>query len=482
MQSAKSQSPVYYLEILQQKSEIYQLEPFVVGFLQIWLEIHQQAVGASLDDLLPITKKILAQSVLPFFEKFKTDPNLKKVDPWFESYASILLTFENRGSYLIPLHLVTYEICYSQKGMLLFFLRRLETREIRGTKEELFEFLIPILNNFIVPLDEIDIGILKTSILLEKGPLQISRAISYEAYTSHIDMSARNIIRRLNRLKFIDVISTIYFLDMGQLGYETMLLFHTNDFPSQFEDYLLLSGSIQLGTFSVVQIPYRKTQLIQELQESLDSVLLYPLTQRVMNWNLSGLATGEDPWQKPPSLLYGIPKEDLISPSPSMDISLEPFGTPFELSPADIKILDFLSSQGDVPNLKSLSDATKVSVKTISKAFQRYREHKLMTRMAQFFSIGLDLSIFFFLTIEDDSIPWIDHFLTFPKADVFVHRENSGSTYAGFLKIPNKWIKPFSRNMDKTVRALRDTNIKFYHKILSSIDHFKWGISLQKTL
>lgn len=479
---AYEESITVLLETTRQNRQEYQLESFVEEFLLIWVEIHLRALDATLDDIFQISKDILHEYVLPFYGRFAEDPDLQKVDPWMQSFASIILRWKDHGSYLFPLILVSYEICYHDRGLLHYYLQKLSTKEIVGTKGALFEFLIPILTNFIVPLDEIDTAILRTSILLERDPKKPFRDIAKEEYTQHIDKSERTIFRRMSRIKLLNVIQTCHFLDMGQLGYETTLLFHTNDFPERYRDYLLLAASMPIGTFSLVQIPYNKSKTMHVLQESLESVLIYSMNRRVANWNLSGLKVGQDPWQQPPSLLYGTPQVGLISPTPRMDVSLKPSFNPFQLTPADIKILDFISTQGSFSNLNQLSKAIKVSVPRISQGLQNYKEKGLMLRMNQFFKIGLDLTLLFFLSIEGDEIPWIDHFLTFPKMDIFVNQDNSIHNYFGLLKLPNKWIKPFARNFDKITRDLRDFNMKFYYKIFTPIDHFKWGVQLKKTL
>jgi hypothetical protein len=90
----------------------------------------------------------------------------------------------------------------------------------------------------------------------------------------------------------------------------------------------------------------------------------------------------------------------------------------------------------------------------------------------------LDLTVFIFISDEDRSIPWVEHFLSFPKCDIYYQNEESPHYYFGFLKLPNYWIKAFARKIDL---IKRDYGVKIYYKIASSVDYAKWGIELNET-
>ncbi|MHA2248209.1 MAG: hypothetical protein ACXADY_24885, partial [Candidatus Hodarchaeales archaeon] len=62
--------------------------------------------------------------------------------------------------------------------------------------------------------------------------------------------------------------------------------------------------------------------------------------------------------------------------------------------------------------------------------------------------------------------------------DVFFQEEETPHYYFGYVKLPNKWIKPFVRKVD-LIR--RDFGTKIYYKIYGPTDFFKWGISLKDT-
>ena len=124
------------LDSFRQKPEEYEIEEFVLDFLNIWMYIHEKAKKFSLEDTLELSKQLLESHTIPFYNKFEASNSLELNENWLKSYASILLKWKKRGSYLFPLKLVTYEICYHSKNLFEFFLQKLVTKEIRGDKEK----------------------------------------------------------------------------------------------------------------------------------------------------------------------------------------------------------------------------------------------------------------------------------------------------------------------------------------------------------
>ncbi|MFW9855752.1 MAG: hypothetical protein ACFFFG_11855 [Candidatus Thorarchaeota archaeon] len=463
------------------RSEEHFIEPFVADFLSIWVIIHEEAKKATLDDLYPISRRIFHSHVLAFYQKYSPDPSLERVEPWEKRYASITIKWEGHGSYLFPMRFLAYEICYHKDNLLNFYLQGLRSGGIKGTRRALWETLLPVLGNFIVPLDPLDVALLKTRTLLQTRAKNPFREFSKADYLPHVEASKKTVMRRLRRLDEVGVLQDMLALDMGQLGYETTLLFHTDGFPAEYRDYLLLSSTMQLGTFSLLQIPYSQPKILASIRSLTDTKLNFSMDRRLVNWNLTGLMGGEDPWQIPPSLLYGEPEVDLIAPTPNVDFSLSPVFSPFPLKPADIKVLDFYSIKGSFQSVSALSKAIGVSVTRISTGLKEMVESHLVVRVGNPAKVGLDLTIFFYLSIEGGSISWMDHFLTFPKADVFSHNEGASQVYFGHLKLPNKWIKPFARNMDRILEAQRDADMRFYWKIYTPVDRANWGIPLSTT-
>lgn len=467
------------LDTFRQKPKKYEIEDFVLDFLDIWMYIHEKANDLSLEDTLDFTKELLESHILHFYYKFKEGEILELNESWLKTYGSIVLKWKKRGSYLFPLKLVAYEICYHDKHLFEFFLQKLLTKEIKGEIETLFEFLFPVLTNFTVPLDELYISLLKAFQGLEKHNQFYYRQPTQTDFANHLEISPRTVLRRMNTIRLLQMVHAHHFLDMGKLGYETTLIAHSNNFPKQFEKFLLFSTNLTIGTFSIVQIPYKKAEEMYSLQDELEILISQPMDLRVSTWNLNGLSQGEVTWRNPPPFLHGDADISIISPSPDIDFSLKPAFDPFRpLTPADIKILDFLTVKGSFTSIKQLSQSINVSSPEVSKRLQEYGKEKLLVKMNQYYNIGLDLTIFFFISAEETGIPWVQHFLCFPKCEIIYNEQNFPHYYFGYLKMPNYWIKAFARKID-LIR--RDFNNKIYYKIASSVDFVRWGIELQET-
>ena len=65
------------LETIRQNSE-YQTENFVLDFLNIWFEIHNSAVDATLEAASDICQSLLESHILPFFQKYRSNGNLQQ--------------------------------------------------------------------------------------------------------------------------------------------------------------------------------------------------------------------------------------------------------------------------------------------------------------------------------------------------------------------------------------------------------------------
>ncbi|MFX0208322.1 MAG: hypothetical protein ACFFDT_20225, partial [Candidatus Hodarchaeota archaeon] len=455
------------------------IEEFVLDFLNIWMYIHEKAENYSLEDTLDLSKQLLKSHIIPFYNKFEADESLELNESWVKAYASIVLNWKKRASYLFPLKLVTYEICYHSKKQFEFFLQKLLTKEIKGEKEALFEFIFPILTNFTVPLDDLYISFLKAFQSLERHNTTYYRDPTQSDFAKLLQVSPRTVLRRMNIIRLLQMVNGDHFLDMGQLGYETNLYIHSNPFPEEFEKYLLLSTNLTVGNFSIVQIPFKKAKELLFLQSNLDTLISQSMTTRIISWNLTGLSTGEVSWRSSPSFLHGKASIPLISPSSDIKFSLKPSFDLFRpLTPADIKILDFLTIKGSFTSIKQLSDTIQVSAPEVSKRLLEYGEERLLLKVNQYYNIGLDLTVFIFVSDEDRSIPWVQHFLSFPKCDIYYQNEESPNYFFGFLKLPNYWIKAFARKIDL---IKRDYGVKIYYKIASSVDYAKWGIELSET-
>ncbi len=452
---------------------------FVLDFLDIWYQIHQVTAKANLEDTLDVCKSLLTPYILPFYENHKGKGDLQKFEGWIDSYASLYLTWGDSGGIMFPLKLVAYEITNHKKSVLFSILKKLKTDLMSQTKDDLFEEIFPLLINYVPPLDEVDIQLLKGFQSIQSLKALLYKNPDNKSLAELLKVSTRTIIRRLKVFRFLQLVHANHFLDMGKLGYESLLVVHQEEFPKEYRNNLLLSGNMDIGTFSLIQMPASQIQEQMVLQEELQPIMYEPLVNRTTSWNISGLSAGEDLWSGPPSFFNSKPQVAVSTPSPDLEVPLRPAFDSFrKLSRADFKLLDFLVQEGSFRNYDHLSKAISVNRMEISQRLKEYQEANLIFKTYQFFNIGLDLSVFFFISDNNSEIPWINHLLTFPKVDVFYQQDESPNYYFGYVKLPHKWIKPFSRKVDY---IRKNYDVKIYFKIYSMVDHFRWGISLKDT-
>ncbi len=469
------------LELLKtiRQNTVDKSDQFVLDFLNIWYEIHQNAKNATLEDTVDICKSLLSSHILPFYEEYKDNGDLSKQEGWIESFASLYLTWGEGGGLMFPLRLVAYEISNHKKSIFYTILNKLQADVMNLSKDELFEIIFPLLLNYVVPLDEIDIQILKGHQSIQSLKTLLYKNPDNRSLAELLQVSTRTIIRRLKVIRFLQLVQPNHFLDMGALGYETLLVIHPNDIPEEYVKYLLLSGNMDIGIFSIIQVPSSQIQIQIELQEQLAPLMYEPMVKRTSTWNISGLSAGDELWTTPPSFLSTKPQVAVNIPSPDLGLFLRPSFDSFrKLSRADYKLLDFLVQQGNFRNYDQLSKAIKVNRMEISQRLKEYEQSNLIFKTYQFYNIGLDLSFFFFISDTDSGIPWLSHLQTFPKVDVFYQQETTPHYYFGYVKLPLKWVKPFIWKVDQ---IRKNFDVKFYYKGFSMIDHFKWGISLEDT-
>ncbi len=471
-----NQNSLQSLELLKKNTTEYSVEPFVLDFLEFWQAIHEKAKGSSLEDIKDILKDVETSYTLPFYEKYKEEEYLEFVKGWFKRYLSFVLKWRMRGGYLFPLKLIVYEICNYKKQSLELFVKQILSKQIKGEKEALFEYLVPKVTNFVIPLDEMDIVLLKANQIKNRP---IYKEISKAELATQLGISTKTVSRRMGMIGLLQMLQQINFVDMARLGYETTLLIHSNSFPEEYKQYLLLSTDLTVGKFSIVHIPYKKPRVINGLQDHLELLSHQQMTHRVSSWNLSQLVSGVERWRDPAPFVKIDSEVFTIQPSPDVGFSLIPpdkFFRPLTL--ADIKIIDFLSTKGTPESITQLGQVVNVSRPEVSKRLQEYSEEKLLVNTSQYFNVALDSSVFFFISTEDTETPWINNLLTFPKVDVFFQEDQVPYYYFGHLKLPNKWFKPFGRQIDMITQ---DPGVKFYYKISSAKDFVRWGISLAET-
>ncbi len=468
------------LEEIRQKQSAYQIDQFVLDFLDIWNLIHQKAPNLSIKDIQDFTKEILDSITLPFYQKYSKQPWIEKYDTWVENYFSIVINWIGKGRIMFPLRLITYEIVYHEENLLEFFIRKIRTKEISGTVDNLFNLLFPKLINVSIPLSETDLIILKALQALQSGSKDIFKGTNMDTCSQEVNVSTRTIARRINIINFLQIPIAMHFLDMAQLGYETFLLTHFNPISDKLKPYCYLSVDLAISQFSLLQIPMNKSKVYLQAQDDLEPTIFHQLDKRIQNWNLSGLGVGKDGWKISPAFIYCDPLVNILSPSPTMEVSLKPGLDHFrKLTPADIKILEFITTTGALKNKKQLSKQINVSLPKVSERLDEYQEKNLIYKIYQYFNIGLDLSISFCLTTPTEhNIPWIQHFLTFPKIDVFYDIDPERSLFFGHVKLPSKWFKDFARKVRRLKKDFKD--LKFYYTV-DPPDIPKWSLTLSDT-
>ncbi|MHA2096263.1 MAG: hypothetical protein ACW98F_16710, partial [Candidatus Hodarchaeales archaeon] len=346
-----SEPPITELLETIRQNRVDESGQFVLDFLDIWYEIHEVARDASLEDTLKICKTLLKSHILPFFEKHKDEGGLQKQEGWIESLASLYLTWGESGGFMFPLKLVAYEITNHKKSVFYGILKKLKTDRMSRTKDDLFEEIFPLFMNYVVPLDEVDIQLLKGFQSVQSLKALLYKNPDNKSLAEILEVSTRTIIRRLKVFRFLGLVHANHFLDMGKLGYETLLVIHQNDIPKKFENNLLLSGNLDIGTFSIFQLPASQIQEQIALQDQLEPLMYEPLLTRTMSWNISGLSAGEELWTNPPSFFNGNPQTAVTTPSPDLELPLRPAFDSFrKLSRADFKLLDFLVQKGNFRN------------------------------------------------------------------------------------------------------------------------------------
>ncbi len=479
-------NPLQYLANIRQnqssvqKQVLSKADGFVVDFLSIWDAIHSEAPNLALADIKKYSKDILDTITLPFYEKHKNKITLEKYDAWLNEYSSVVINWVGRGRIMFPLRLITYEIVNHSDRLLEFYLEKLQTKEIKGTTENLFSFLFPRLINVAIPLNEVDLLILKSLQALQNESKDLFKGASRDDISRFTNASTRTIVRRIQNIRFFQISIPIHFLDMAKLGYETFLLSHFKPIPDQLKPYALNSVDLSVSQFSLFQVPTTKTKVYMQLQDDLEPTLFHKMEHRIHSWNLTGLTVGKDGWRIPPHFIYCEPKTQSISPSPTIDTSLLPEIDTFrKLTPADIKILEFITTKGATKNKKELSRSVKVSLPETSQRLDEYNTNNLIFKVHQFFNLGLDLSISFFIVSPNSyEIPWIQQLLTFPGVDAFYSTDQTSSSFFGHIKLPNKWFKGFTRKITRLKNEFPELRI-YYTAEVPSIP--KWNLSLAET-
>ncbi|MHA1972552.1 MAG: hypothetical protein ACTSW1_06155 [Candidatus Hodarchaeales archaeon] len=456
-------------------------DDFVLDFLGIWEKIHHDSLEISVADIKDYSKTILKDITIPFYNKYKETNLVKSYEAWLQDYSAIVINWFDRGTIMFPLRLITYEVSSHQDKIYEQFIEQILNGSLSLSIENLFSYLFPRLINVRVPLSETDLLILKSLQFLQNtfvpDPVKIPKVKDYSDY---LDLSIRTIQRRLQILQFFQIYVPIHFINMAKLNYETFLVSHFDSIPKEIAKYTLMSIDLTLSNFTILQIPMSDRRAFLQLQDEMKPSLFLQMTDRIHSWNLSHFEAGKNGWTIPPSFVMSDPEVSIITPTPDLHFDLCPKFTKFrELTPADIKLIDFIARVGAISNLKKLSRTIGLSQGVLSERLKEYREHHLLRKMYQFFNVGLDINLYFYIsTPKDIPIPWVNHFLNFPKVDVFTVNEDDKLFLFGFLKLPNTWIKDLTRK----ISAIKKTypEIKFLYTI-EPPNVANWNLSLSRT-
>ncbi len=461
------------------QNKVEDVEPLVMDFLEIWVKIHNEAPELNIADVPEYAQELLKTHTLPLYEQYKELTLFQKYDAWINDFSALAVSWRG-GIIMFPLRLITYEIVSHEDRILEYYLSRLQTGEVDGTLETFTNFLFPRLINVAIPLKDVDLVILKSFLDIDQANFDYFKGFSAESAAVLTEASKRTIFRRLKLLNFSQIPIPIYFLDMGALGYETFLVSHFKPLTQTLAPYIVHSVDLNISQFSLIQVPTRNPRIYKHLQDSLEPVFFTTLSERVHSWNLSGLGEGRNGWKVPPPFIHTYPTRNIEFPSPHLKFSLACEFDPFrKLTRPDIKLLEFITTQGTVSSVKKLSQTIKMTVPDLTKRMREYQEHRIIQRSVQLFNIGLNLSIYFFISSPKSiGISWQNLLTSFAKVDVFYGSTDDMNTYFGFLKLPSKFYKDFTRKIKMVKEEYPE--VKFYYTV-EPADIVRWNLALSKT-
>ncbi len=460
---------------LKKKQADYQIEPFVVDFLEFWSFIHDEAPKHTLETALDFLHSIWDSHTVPFYQKYQQKGEVELHEDWV--YHSFLLVWGTRGSILFPKDIVLYEIYCYKKKLFEEYLQRLFSKQIRGKRLSLLEYLIPKIINYMVPLEDIDITILKVNQWATKQLRHNYLPPTNKMLFSQMKVSQKTLERRMKGLKLIEMLQNKHYLDMALLGYETYLVIHHEKFPKQFIQYLHISVEMPVGKFSLVYIPIKNPTVLSKLNEILNPISIIQMAEHSLTWNLNQITSGIERWIGNIPVIN--PSNRIISTTSDFKFNLLPVIEQFRsLTDTDIKILDFLNLKGNFSSITEFSKVIGVSRGELSKRLAEYRTEKLMSRNVLFFNLGLT-TLWLYISDTNQNHHWLPQISQLPLSYLYLSEETSPFSYFGNVKMSPQWINQFIRQMD---RLKEESEIIYYFKPVSAVDYFKnGGVSLADT-
>ncbi|MHA1978998.1 MAG: hypothetical protein ACW98I_18990 [Candidatus Hodarchaeales archaeon] len=473
---------------LEESSVSLPLDPFVRDICTLWTQIRHQ-VGQrrirKISKTVEITQGLMDKLTLPFYEKYQNSPLIEYSPAWIKYFASISILWRG-GRILFPLRFVTYELAYFQDQFLETYLEQVQQQKISGTVETFFKIVFPKLLHLALPLSTSDVLLLKN--------LQSV----YNAQNRYSGPSARNFVHKIPNLpaetirnkfeyfRYFQIAIPAHFLDMGKLGFETFLISHSVSLVNQLSPYCLLSVNLNGSYYSLIQLPYTNTHLLEVLLDFLardesSSPEYLPMTWRTHSWNLSSLQMGKNNWELPYAFFHGDPTVSPEGPPFTMNLSLDPQFEPFRpLTEADMKLLSFLTTVGKFLRINDLAKQLELHRNTVVKLLTDYQSSHLLHQVVQYFNLGLDLPVYLYMSIPQQSIkiPFLEQCRTLPRIDLFSTQTPQTSIFFGRIDLPSLWCREFVSHMHMFREAYPEIILHYSFEPASLI---RWNLSLSET-
>lgn len=456
------------------------IDLLVKDLLHIWGYIHSYVKDnniSSLNKVITIIESLFEPITLPFYKKYLDKPFLVENNVWLKQYFSFDLKWINQtGGYLFPLKLLVYEILKHSENLYVYYASHLVSGDLDGSLETFQSIVYPKMIHLPIPLSNNDISILKAlrniclfhKVKAYTGP-------NYDKIAEVSGLNTRTVIRRIKQLNFYQMYFPMKFIDMAKLGYETHLAFHQRPLPSQLAGNILFSIRINNQLISLVQIQY--TDITQYRTLSQHTMKIIPLNERIQHFNLQELKKDRY-FIFPPPVIYTSQKRPLVYPPMDLHHLLDIDQISFRpLSHADITILDYITNTGIV-DVKLLAEHLSLSHSEVLLRLKEYENTNLLTKVYQYYNVGLDYGIHFLIESTDESLPIINDFLSFPKVDLFSGTTEKGTISCGHFRCNSNWFRDIIRYFQKMTITYPTTTIQY------SIERplrINWNISLKKT-
>ncbi len=471
------------LENLDELISLKEEGEFIKDFLNIWdiirammkSEEHKYKTWRNWGSL---AEKLLHETTLPFYKKWKHLEYIHYVESYIISYSSILFHMDGM-SLLIPRKLILHEANVAEG----------EVYELLQTEPTLLQFrkvISHLTRDYNYALRKTDVKILQKlsnprfSKSLDKFP-----KMRELAYGTRQDV--RTVSSRLDFLNESEILGMFYSVDMGKIGYQTAIFLHdikVPEIPAEVRDYVFYdfpAPTLQKYV-AVVQYPYTDSEIISHLESSFQtsSGAFTIVTKQFRNWNLAGLTPKpEERWKLRPPLLQpgGSWLRDLIVGNIGFEYNLDPEYDYYQLSLQEAELLGYISQYSTMDDA-SLEKQLKRSRKSINVDWKNLLRNGIINRFPTFTNIGLGSWVYFFIS----NIPnkrfrsLLQHFKFFPFTNVF-YNEKKG-TMVGMVIIPLEWTNSLLYRFASMYSELLGVDMSYY---IGPDILVRWSTNIQKT-